>query len=91
MPQVPGDVARGRAAALRAAGEARMAARLAGRVGQWADVLVETPGFGHAEDYLPVDLTGAAAGAAVGAVVRVRLATGAPGRLGGVAEERIPA
>ncbi len=91
MPPVPGDVARVRAGALRDAGHRRMAARLAGRVGHWADVLVETPGFGHSEDYCPVDLDGAAADAAPGSVRRVRLTAGAPGRLGGVVEERIPA
>jgi len=91
MPQVPGDVGRARAAALREAGAGRMAARLAGRVGGWADVLVETPGFGHTEDYLPVDLDGAV-DAAPGTVVRLRL-TGCRdnGRLTGTTNERIPA
>jgi threonylcarbamoyladenosine tRNA methylthiotransferase MtaB len=91
MPQVPGDVGRARAAALRAAGEARMAARLTGRVGGMADVLVEMPGFGHTEDYLPVDLAGTAGDAPPGAVVRVRL-TGADGaRLTGTMDERMSA
>jgi len=57
MPVVPGDVAKARAAALRAAGDRRLAARLSDRVGQRVDVLVERAGFGHSEDYLPVDLT----------------------------------
>ncbi len=56
MPAVPGDVAKTRAAAVRAAGQRRLASRLAARVGQVADVLVERAGFGHSEDYLPVDL-----------------------------------
>jgi 2-methylthioadenine synthetase len=56
MPQVPGDVARERAARLRAAGARMMADRLAGRVGGIARVLIEKDGFGHSEDFLPVNV-----------------------------------
>ncbi|MQX36521.1 tRNA (N(6)-L-threonylcarbamoyladenosine(37)-C(2))-methylthiotransferase MtaB [Roseospira navarrensis] len=87
MPQVPGDVGRTRAAALRAAGEARMAARLAGRVGGPATVLVETPGFGHTEDYLPVDLDDGGS-AAPGTVVPVRLTGARDGRLSAAPDGR---
>ncbi|MBB4286978.1 tRNA (N(6)-L-threonylcarbamoyladenosine(37)-C(2))-methylthiotransferase MtaB [Roseospira goensis] len=95
MPPVPGDVARARAAALRAAGARRLAARLAARVGGRADVLVETPGFGHTEDYLPVDLPATMA-APPGSVVRVRLTGAGPERLTGTTsaaetEERMSA
>ncbi|MBB4265179.1 tRNA (N(6)-L-threonylcarbamoyladenosine(37)-C(2))-methylthiotransferase MtaB [Roseospira visakhapatnamensis] len=89
MPAVPGDVARARAAALRAAGARRLSARLAARVGRVADVLLETPGFGHTGDYLPVDVTAGVDDAPAGTVARVRL-TGvtARARLTGIAEER---
>jgi len=79
MPPVPGDVAKARAAALRTAGAQRLAARLAARVGQTADVLVETPGGGHAEDYIPVDLDAVAV--SPGAIVRARVT--------GVGDERL--
>ena len=75
MPQVPGDVARDRAARLRAAGQRAMAARLARRVGGAARVLVETEAFGRSEDYLPVRLDRAAAPGSV-AVVRLTAVCG---------------
>jgi threonylcarbamoyladenosine tRNA methylthiotransferase MtaB len=56
MPQVPGDVARDRAARLRAKGDAAMAAFLASRIGRPATVLVEQDNAGHCEHYLPVHL-----------------------------------
>ncbi|WP_299439020.1 tRNA (N(6)-L-threonylcarbamoyladenosine(37)-C(2))-methylthiotransferase MtaB [uncultured Rhodospira sp.] len=90
MPAVPGDVAKARAAALRAAGARRMAARLARRVGGLADVLVETPGFGHSEDYLPVDLP-PGLDAAPGSVVRVRLSGIHGDRLTATTDERMSA
>jgi threonylcarbamoyladenosine tRNA methylthiotransferase MtaB len=70
MPQVPGDVVRERAARLRGKGEAAMGAFLAGRVGRDVAVLVEQPGQGFCEHYLPVRLDAAAA---LGSVVRVRV------------------
>ncbi|SDE40965.1 tRNA (N(6)-L-threonylcarbamoyladenosine(37)-C(2))-methylthiotransferase MtaB [Rhodospira trueperi] len=90
MPAVPGPVAKARAAALRAAGDQRMGARLARRVGGTADVLVETPGFGHSEDYLPVDLA-PDLDAAPGTVVRVRLTGAGEGRLAATTDERMSA
>jgi threonylcarbamoyladenosine tRNA methylthiotransferase MtaB len=90
MPAVPGPVAKARAAALRAAGDRRMGARLARRVGGPADVLVETPGFGHSEDYLPVDLA-LGLDAAPGTVVRVRLTGAGEGRLAATTDERMSA
>ncbi|MBF0562902.1 MAG: tRNA (N(6)-L-threonylcarbamoyladenosine(37)-C(2))-methylthiotransferase MtaB [Alphaproteobacteria bacterium] len=54
MPQISGDVVRARATRLRAAGSAAMGRFLAQQVGTVARVLVESPGFGHCEHYLPV-------------------------------------
>jgi len=70
MPPVPGPVVKERAARLRAAGEAALAAELALRVGGETDVLIERPGKGRAEFYAAVDF---AAPAATGAVRRMRL------------------
>ncbi|MBW7852150.1 MAG: tRNA (N(6)-L-threonylcarbamoyladenosine(37)-C(2))-methylthiotransferase MtaB [Rhodospirillales bacterium] len=56
MPQVPAETARERAARLRAAGDAMMAALLARRVGGAARVLVEQAALGRSEDFLPVRL-----------------------------------
>lgn len=70
MPQVAGDVARQRAAALRQAGADVLAGFIAGRIGTTARVLVEKTGLGHCEHYLPVRFGG---DAPEGAVVAVRL------------------
>lgn len=71
MPQVAGEVRRERAARLRAAGDAALAAHLAEQVGGTAEVLVETGEEGHTPHYARVRLVG---GAPAGALVRVRLA-----------------
>ena len=70
MPPVPDPMVKERAARLRAAGAAALAAELASRVGGETDVLVERPGKGRAEFYAAVDF---AAPAATGAVRRMRL------------------
>jgi threonylcarbamoyladenosine tRNA methylthiotransferase MtaB len=70
MPPVPDPVVKERAARLRAAGAAALAAELASRVGGETDVLIERPGKGRAEFYAAVDF---AAPAATGAVRRMRL------------------
>jgi threonylcarbamoyladenosine tRNA methylthiotransferase MtaB len=72
MPQVPGDVARQRAAALRQAGAAVMTGFVGGRLGATARVLVEADGAGHCEHYLAVRLPTLAV--EEGSVVTVRLA-----------------
>jgi threonylcarbamoyladenosine tRNA methylthiotransferase MtaB len=54
MPQVPRDVVKARAARLRAVGEAALARRLAAERGARRSVLVEQPGFGRTEHFLPV-------------------------------------
>ena len=54
MPQVPAALRKERAARLRAAGAAALSAFLESRVGSSARVLVEKPGFGHSEQFAPV-------------------------------------
>ena len=76
MPQLPGAVIKERAAKLRAAGQAALAAELSTRVGSETDVLIERPGMGRAAFYAPVTFSGAHA---VASVRRMRL-VGASGR-----------
>jgi threonylcarbamoyladenosine tRNA methylthiotransferase MtaB len=54
MPQLPDAVIKERAARLRSAGEAALAAELSSRVGSDTDVLIERPGRGRAAFYAPV-------------------------------------
>ena len=70
MPQVPPPLIKERAAQLRAAGEAALAADLAARIGSESEVLIERPGCGRTEFYAPVNF---AVGAAEGSVRRMRL------------------
>ena len=51
MPPVCGDVIKGRAALLRAKGEARLQKFLHAEVGMQRDVLVETPGTGRTQHF----------------------------------------
>ena len=74
MPQVPGPERKARAARLREAGQTAFGAFLETRVGRPAEVLVETPGQGHSEHFLPVRLEGAAAEAPVGSLVTTEIA-----------------
>jgi threonylcarbamoyladenosine tRNA methylthiotransferase MtaB len=69
MPQVPREVVKERAARLRKAGERALAARLASEVGRTRSVLVEQPGFGRSEHFLPVRLDFSAPGEIVAAIV----------------------
>jgi len=55
MPQVPRQEVRLRASRLREAGERAFAARLAREVGARRSVLVEQPGFGRTEHFMPVN------------------------------------
>jgi threonylcarbamoyladenosine tRNA methylthiotransferase MtaB len=71
MPQVPGEVRRERAARLREAGDAALAAYLATQVGGTAEVLVENGEEGHTPHYARVRM---AADAPAGAFVKVHLA-----------------
>jgi len=70
MPQLPNPLVKERAARLRAAGEAALAAELSSRVGSETDVLIERPGIGRAEFYAAVRF---AAAGDQGSVRRMRL------------------
>jgi threonylcarbamoyladenosine tRNA methylthiotransferase MtaB len=70
MPPVPGAVVGERAARLRQAGAAALAAELRSRVGSETDVLIERPGLGRATFYGIVSLS---LGGDVGSVQRMRL------------------
>ncbi len=76
MPQLPGAVIKERAARLRAAGEAALAAELSRRIGSETDVLIERPGMGRAAFYAPVSFSGSGD---AGSVRRMRF-VGASGR-----------
>jgi threonylcarbamoyladenosine tRNA methylthiotransferase MtaB len=76
MPQVPDAVVKERAARLRAAGEAALAADLSSRVGAETDVLIERPGIGRAAFYAVVNF---ATSGSEGSVRRMRL-VGSKGR-----------
>jgi threonylcarbamoyladenosine tRNA methylthiotransferase MtaB len=56
MPPVPGEIVRDRAARLREAGDAALAAHLAGEVGRTHRVLTERGGLGRTEGFTPVRL-----------------------------------
>jgi threonylcarbamoyladenosine tRNA methylthiotransferase MtaB len=70
MPQLPGPIIKERAARLRAAGDAALAAELSSRIGSETDVLIERPGIGRAAFYAAVSFTAAAI---EGSVRRMRL------------------
>jgi threonylcarbamoyladenosine tRNA methylthiotransferase MtaB len=76
MPQLPGPIIKERAARLRAAGDAALAAELSSRIGSETDVLIERPGIGRAAFYAAVSFTAAAI---EGSVRRMRL-VGSNGR-----------
>jgi threonylcarbamoyladenosine tRNA methylthiotransferase MtaB len=63
MPQVARPLVKERAESLRAAGDRAFAGRLRAEVGAARAVLVEKPGFGRSEHYLPVRFTGGRPGA----------------------------
>jgi threonylcarbamoyladenosine tRNA methylthiotransferase MtaB len=71
MPQVPVPMRRGRAARLRAAGDAALARFLAAQHGHEVAALVEAPGRGRTEHYAPIALP---LGFAAGTIARVRVA-----------------
>lgn len=81
MPQVPVEIRKARAKALREAGEASLARLMRSRIGGRAQLVMETPSLGRAEDFLEVFVP---QGAPVGALVPVTLGTiDAAGRLTG--------
>jgi threonylcarbamoyladenosine tRNA methylthiotransferase MtaB len=57
MPQLPHPIVKERAARLRSAAGAALAAQLSSRVGGETDVLIERPGTGRAEFYAMVGFT----------------------------------
>ena len=70
MPRLADPAVKERAARLRAAGKAALAAELQSRVGSETDVLIERPGMGRAEFYAAVNFT---ASGTAGSVRRMRL------------------
>jgi len=70
MPRLPDPLVKERAARLRAAGAAVLAAELRSRVGSETDVLIERPGIGRAEFHAAVRFT---APTDTGSVRRMRL------------------
>jgi threonylcarbamoyladenosine tRNA methylthiotransferase MtaB len=70
MPQLPGAVIKERAARLRVAGAAALAAELSSRIGNETDVLIEQPGMGRSDFYAAVTF---AAPGVEGSVRRMRL------------------
>jgi threonylcarbamoyladenosine tRNA methylthiotransferase MtaB len=81
MPRLPDTVIKERAARLRAAGEAALAAELRSRVGSQTDVLIERPGIGRAEFYAVVNFT---ASGSRGSLRRMRLTDASGNSLVGV-------
>jgi threonylcarbamoyladenosine tRNA methylthiotransferase MtaB len=82
MPPVAPEIVRERAARLRAAGAAALAADLASRIGTTGDVLIEKPGGGRAEFYAAVDCP-----PDLGGIRRLRFTGLAAGKLVGVPAE----
>lgn len=81
MPQVPVELRKARAKALRDAGELALARLTQSRIGATAQLVMETPTLGRAEDFLEVFVD---QGSAVGSLVTVALGTtDADGRLTG--------
>jgi len=81
MPRLPDPLVKERAARLRSAGQASLAAELASRVGSETDVLIEQDGRGRAEFYAAVRF---AASGAAGSIRRMRLIDSSGGSLVGV-------
>src|SRR5437667_2117520 len=81
IPQLPDPLVKERAARLRSAGQAALAAELASRVGSETDVLIEQVGRGRAEFYAAVRF---AASGAAGSIRRMRLVDSSGGSLVGV-------
>jgi threonylcarbamoyladenosine tRNA methylthiotransferase MtaB len=79
MPAVAPEIVRERAALLRAAGAAALAAELRSRIGTVGDVLIEKPGLGRAGFYAAVDCPADIAG-----IRRMRFTGVAGGKLVGV-------
>jgi threonylcarbamoyladenosine tRNA methylthiotransferase MtaB len=59
MPQVPRDIVKERARAMRARGDAAFRDRLDGEIGQRRHVLMESNDIGHTEHFIPVQVAAA--------------------------------
>jgi threonylcarbamoyladenosine tRNA methylthiotransferase MtaB len=81
MPRLPDPLVKERAAWLRSAGQAALAAELASRVGSETDVLIEADGRGRAEFYAAVRFAGSGA---AGSIRRMRLVDSSGSSLVGV-------
>ena len=81
MPQLPHQIVTERAARLRSAAGAALAAELSSRVGSETEVLIERPGTGRAEFYAAVGFT---APEPPGTVRRMRIVGSSAGSLVGV-------
>jgi threonylcarbamoyladenosine tRNA methylthiotransferase MtaB len=82
MPMVPGDVAKARAARLRRAGEKALHDLKHRQTGTAGRVLIERPGEGHSEHYIPVKIDGADD---PGRIIEVRFVSVTPEGLVGIA------
>lgn len=71
MPQVPKEIAKERAACLRAAGEAALARFLAAQLGQRRRALIEREGTGHTDQFAPVRLVPDAAPLPAGTIAEL--------------------
>jgi threonylcarbamoyladenosine tRNA methylthiotransferase MtaB len=80
MPQLPRALAKERAARLRAAGEARHAARLDAMLGRTEEILMESPRRGRTRCFTPVELV---SDAKPTSLVMAHLATRRGARLAG--------
>ncbi len=81
MPQVNGTAIKDRAARLRAAGAAALAATLNTQIGREVSVLMEKDGRGHSEHYLPINIPGDLPGALPGAIVSAKVSGVTPTHL----------
>jgi threonylcarbamoyladenosine tRNA methylthiotransferase MtaB len=81
MPQVPRSVGKARAARLRAVGEVQYNKLCESRVGQVENVLIEQPGLGRTEQFVPIRVADRAPGEIVSVEVSGRSADGLVGEL----------